>query len=100
MDFKTNSIYCGDCKEVLSHFPDKSVDLIYVDPPFFSNRNYEVSWGDGYELRAFEDRWKGGGENYILWMEPKIRECHRVLKDTGSISMLEKGSTLKWQMRE
>jgi DNA modification methylase len=85
MDFKTNSIYCGDCKDVLSHFPDKSVDLIYVDPPFFSNRNYEVIWGDGYELRAFEDRWKGGIENYILWMEPKIRECHRVLKDTGSM---------------
>ncbi|VUT26799.1 MAG: Modification methylase MjaV [Candidatus Methanolliviera sp. GoM_oil] len=83
MDFKTNSIYCGNCKDVLSHFTERSVDLIYVDPPFFSNRNYEVIWGDGYELRAFEDRWKGGIENYILWMEPKIRECHRVLKDTG-----------------
>jgi DNA modification methylase len=84
-EFKTNSIYCGDCGEVLSHFPDKSVDLIYADPPFFSNKNYEVIWGDGCELRAFEDRWKGGIENYILWMEPKIRECHRVLKDTGSM---------------
>lgn len=83
---KTNVIYCGDCAEVMhNHIPNESVDLIYVDPPFFSNRQYEVIWGDGYELRAFEDRWKGGVENYIAWIEPKIRECHRVLKSTGSM---------------
>lgn len=70
---------------MLAQFPEGSVDLIYVDPPFFSNRQYEVLWGDGYELRAFEDRWRGGIENYIAWMEDKIRECHRVLKDTGSM---------------
>jgi DNA modification methylase len=85
---KTNAIYCGDCQHVLGNtneFPDECVDLIYVDPPFFSNRIHEVIWGDGYELRAFEDRWKGGIENYISWMEPKIRECHRILKKTGSM---------------
>jgi len=83
---KTNTIYCGDCKNVLvNHIPDGSVDLIYVDPPFFSNKQYEIIWGDGYELRCFEDRWKGGIENYIIWMEDKVRECHRVLKPTGSM---------------
>lgn len=82
---KTNSIYCGDCKDTLNDFPDECVDLIYLDPPFFSNANYEVIWKDGYEVRAFEDRWKGGIEHYISWMEERIRECHRVLKPTGSI---------------
>ncbi len=85
---KTNAIYCGDSQTVLGNtneFPDESVDLVYVDPPFFSNKTYEVLWGDGYERRAFEDRWKGGIENYIAWMEPKIRECQRVLKKTGSM---------------
>ena len=83
---QTSVIYCGDCQRVLPQsIPDKSIDLIYVDPPFFSNRYYEVLWGDGYELRAFEDRWKSGGiQNYIAWMEPKIRECQRTLKSTGS----------------
>ena len=61
------------------------IDLIYADPPFFSNKAYEVLWGDGYELRAFEDRWKGGINNYVAWMEPKLKECHRVLKETGSM---------------
>jgi len=83
--FRPNTIYCGDCAEVLQRFPEGCVDLIYADPPFFSNEAYEVLWGNGYELRAFEDRWKGGIQNYIAWMEPKLRECHRVLKKTGSM---------------
>lgn len=82
---KTNAIYCGDCTDVLAAFPEETVDLIYVDPPFFSNKHYEVIWNDGAEIRAFEDRWKGGIENYVAWMEPKLRECHRVLKLTGSM---------------
>lgn len=83
--FNTNTIYCGDCKEVLVKFPDECIDLIYLDPPFFSNKHYEVIWGDGYELRAFEDRWKGGINHYITWMEERVLQCHRVLKRTGSI---------------
>ncbi len=82
----TNVIYCGDNIEVLRRdILDNSVDLIYTDPPFFSNKHYEILWGDGYELRSFEDRWKGGVENYIAWMEPRLRECQRVLKETGSL---------------
>ena len=85
---KTNTIYCGDCHDVLANtteFPDGCIDLIYIDPPFFSNKHYEVLWGDGYELRAFADRWKGGVQNYIAWMEPKIRELHRVLRPSGTM---------------
>lgn len=85
MSFHPNTIYCGDCKEVLRHFPENCADLIYLDPPFFSNRHYEVLWGDGYELRAFADRWKGGINNYIAWMRERLQECYRVLKTTGSI---------------
>jgi len=80
-----NTIYEGDNLEVLSKFSDNSVDLIYADPPFFSNRQYEIIWKDGAEIRAFEDRWKGGIENYIAWMEPRLRETWRVLKPTGSM---------------
>jgi len=83
--FHPNTIYCGDCKEVLRHFPENCVDLIYLDPPFFSNKHYEVLWGDGYEFRAFADRWKGGINNYIGWMKERLQECYRVLKDTGTI---------------
>lgn len=80
-----NSIYEGDNIEILSKFPNKSVNLIYADPPFFSDKHYEVIWNDGAEIRAFQDRWKGGIQHYISWMKPKLMECHRILKDTGSM---------------
>jgi DNA modification methylase len=83
--FRPNTIYCGDCKEVLANFPNESVDLIYADPPFFSNRHYEVIWEDGAEIRSFGDRWKGGIENYVLWMKERLEPCYRVLKKTGSM---------------
>lgn len=82
---ETETIHCGNAREVLMHqVANESVDLIYLDPPFFSNKNYEIVWGNGYELKAYEDRWKGGIENYIAWIEPILRECHRVLKPKGS----------------
>lgn len=84
-ELKTNVIYCGDNKDILSKLPEKSLDLIYADPPFFSNKHYEVIWNDGAEIRSFEDRWEGGIEHYIDWMYPRLAECHRVLKDTGSM---------------
>ena len=41
----TRVIYCGDNLEQLKKLADACVDLIYIDPPFNSNRNYEVFWG-------------------------------------------------------
>src|SRR3990170_3556543 len=52
----TRIVYCGDCLDQLRKLPDGCVDLIYIDPPFNSNRNYEVFWGETKEKRAFEDR--------------------------------------------
>lgn len=79
-----NAIYEGDNLEVMSKFDSKSIDLIYADPPFFTNKQFEIIWHDGAEKRAFEDRWKGGIEHYKTWMEPRLEACHRLLKDTGS----------------
>jgi hypothetical protein len=79
-----NAIYEGDNLEVMNKFPSKSIDLIYADPPFFTNKQFEIIWHDGAEKRAFEDRWKGGIEHYISWMEPRLEACHRLLKNTGS----------------
>lgn len=81
----TNILYCADNLSRMTAFPDESVDLVYLDPPFFSNRNYEVIWGDEAEVRSFEDRWEGGIQVYIDWMRNRIRALHRVLKPTGSL---------------
>ena len=89
---KKNAIYCGDNLDVLKGFEDNSIDLCYIDPPFFTSKQYEVIWGDNAEKRAFEDRWVSAGEGryskdintYLNFMEPRLREIHRVLKPTGS----------------
>ncbi len=50
----TRVIYWGDNLEQLKKLSRKCVDLIYIDPPFNSNRNYEVFWGETKEKRALD----------------------------------------------
>ena len=86
----TRIIYCGDCLDQLRKLPDACVDLIYIDPPFNSNRNYEISWGELSEPRAqasgfpvpFEDR-HASTQAYIEYMRPRCVELARVLRKTG-----------------
>jgi DNA modification methylase len=82
---ETGTLHCEDNVKVLREMPDECIDLVYLDPPFFSNRNYEVIWGEEAELRSFKDRWAGGIDTYLDWMEPRLRQMHRVLKGTGSL---------------
>lgn len=82
---ETGVIYCDDNLARLTQLPDASVDLVYLDPPFFSNRIYEVIWGDEAEVRSFADRWRGGITHYVEWMKQRMLEVHRVLKPTGSL---------------
>ena len=79
----TRIIYCGDNLEQLVQLPDASVDLIYIDPPFNSNRNYEVFWGETREKRSFDDR-HTSTQAYIDFMRPRCMKLARVLKKTGS----------------
>src|SRR5438128_2163365 len=72
----TNSLYFGDNLKVLSErapdgtyrFPTDSVDLIYLDPPFNSNRDYNLIFkevggeGSDAQIKAFTDSWHWGPE--------------------------------------
>ncbi|MDR1215122.1 MAG: site-specific DNA-methyltransferase [Treponema sp.] len=82
---EVNRLILGDNLEILKGMETESVDLIYLDPPFFSNRNYEVIWGDAGEVRSFQDRWAGGIDHYIAWLKERVEEMYRILKPTGSI---------------
>jgi site-specific DNA-methyltransferase (adenine-specific) len=61
---KTNALYYGDNLDILRRYvPDESIDLVYLDPPFNSNRDYNVIFKDesgrksDAQLLAFEDAW-------------------------------------------
>ena len=108
-------LYFGDCLDVMREdIGSESVDLIYLDPPFNSKRLYNAYIG-GAQWVAFDDTWRwseaiddfdevakdtdlaptmeglrlvlGEGPNmaYLSYMANRLRECKRVLKDTGSI---------------
>ena len=64
----TNTIYCGDNLAIMSEMESESTDLIYLDPPFFSGKNYEVIWKDGTEERSFKD---------TEWYRVECPKCER-----------------------
>src|SRR3954464_13951283 len=61
---KQNTLFYGDNLFILrEHIPNNSIDLIYLDPPFNSNRDYNVLFKDEHgtdseaQIKAFEDTW-------------------------------------------
>ena len=79
-ELQTNVLYYGDNLEILRRYiPDASVDLIYLDPPFNSNRDYNVIFRDesgnatDAQLLAFEDTWHWG---------PSAESTYRYLTNT------------------
>lgn len=97
----TNRVIHGECLEVLRTIPSGSVDLVYIDPPFntgraqrrqrlrtvrdedgdrngFAGRRYRT------ELLSTDEGFADAFEDYLEFLEPRIREAHRVLAPTGS----------------
>ena len=70
-------IVVSDCLDVMGRIPDESVNLIYADPPF----NVGMSFGE------FDDRWESDDE-YLAYMDVRIREMHRILKPTMVVSVV------------
>lgn len=72
-----NRLYYGDNVDVLrQHVDDESVDLVYLDPPFNSNRNYSVIFGrnrdpdeSAAQIEAFEDTWRWSLATDVLLSE-------------------------------
>jgi len=84
-DLEPNRLFWGDNLHVMRQLPSESIDLIYIDPPFFSGRQYNVIFGDKNELRSFSDIWEGGMPGYLIWLNARLYEMKRLLKKTGSI---------------
>jgi len=75
-----NTLFYGDNLEILREYvPDESVDLIYLDPPFNSNRSYNVLFKDESgkdsqsQITAFEDTWH--------WGEDAQKTYHDLVQD-------------------
>jgi DNA modification methylase len=84
-DLPANRLIWGDNLHVMRQLPSESIDLIYIDPPFFSGRQYNIIFGDQNEVRSFTDIWEGGMSGYLIWLNARLYEMKRLLKKTGSI---------------
>ncbi|MCL5062172.1 MAG: site-specific DNA-methyltransferase [Nitrospiraceae bacterium] len=80
-----NRLFFGDNLHIMRQLPSNSIDLIYIDPPFFSGRNYNILFGDKNEVRSFTDIWEGGMPGYLIWLNARLYEMKRLVKQTGSI---------------
>lgn len=70
-----NRIYFGDNLEILkSRIEDKSIDFIYIDPPF----------NTGNKQSIHENSYDDSIENYIEFIVERVKEAYRVLKDNGT----------------
>jgi len=81
---KLNRVICGDSYKKLQNFASESVDLCYLDPPFFANRIFETKGYRG-KISSFNDKWHGNLDDYLDFMITALDECHRTLKKTGSL---------------
>ena len=75
---KVNIAYCGDNLGIMRGLLSGSIDLIYLDPPFFTQRDFKATAG------SFTDKWDDM-ENYLGFIRERLIECHRILKSTGSL---------------
>lgn len=74
-----NRLVLADNLDLMRSLADGSIDLVYVDPPFFSGRNHDLTDGDA----GFTDRWAGGLDAYLDWLRPRFAEMRRVLGARG-----------------
>jgi len=70
-----NEYTIGDSRELLKQVDANTVDLIYIDPPYCTGRDFY----------HFDDRFKSSADYRELLMRPLLEECHRVLTDCGNI---------------
>ena len=76
-------LYNDDCLNVLRTIPDESIDMIYLDPPFYTQRNQVLSNSKGKKYE-FSDVWNSRDE-YLEYMKERIVEMKRVLKSSGNL---------------
>ena len=77
-------IYQGDCLEVSKNITAETVDLVYLDPPFFTQKKHKLTTKDRTKQFSFDDVWKSL-DDYADFLFVRLQEFHRVLSPAGSI---------------
>jgi len=86
-DLALDTIHLGDCRQVLASLPEKSVDLIFADPPYNLQLSRELLRPDRSVVDAVDDAWDQFDDfaAYDAFTREWLTACRRVLKDTGAL---------------
>ncbi len=84
MDIDNDQLINGDCLKKLSEINAESVDLIYLDPPFFTQKKQILKTRNNKKEYSFDDTWPDI-QKYTIYIKARLLKCKRVLKKTGSI---------------
>lgn len=80
----SNEILFGDCLDQMKSIEQSSIDLIYLDPPFFTERKHTLKNRERTKEFSFDDSWESD-KDYAEFLKERIEIMRTILKDTGSI---------------
>lgn len=89
-------VYNGDCLAVMRELKDECVDMIYLDPPFFTQRTQKLCGSDGRQY-SFDDTW-GSKDEYLEYIKERTIEMKRLLKSTGCL-FFHCDSSASWNIK-
>ena len=73
----------GDSLVELKKIKDETVDMVYLDPPFFTQKTHSLKSKED-KVYSFNDIWSDIN-SYKDYIQLRLKECQRVIKPTGSI---------------
>ena len=76
--------HIGDCLDILKKMEPESADLVYVDPPFFTQKVHDLVTRDGLSSYRFRDVWDSD-RSYADFIYQRITRARDVLKSSGSL---------------
>ena len=79
-----NEVIAGDCLEKMKLIEKSSVNLIYLDPPFFTKKKHVLSNKERTKVFRFDDLWENS-KGYAEFLSARIEVMRDLLKEDGSI---------------
>ncbi len=73
----------NDCLKTMKNMDSNVIDMVYLDPPFFTQKEQSLKDNKGKEY-SFDDRWDTMQE-YLLYIKVRVEEAKRLLKDSGTL---------------
>lgn len=81
-----NNVRAADNLPFMQSLPDGCCNLIYIDPPFVTQKPRTTGTRKQQtQEAAFEDRWPGGTKSFLAFLHPRLVECRRLLPETGTL---------------